>query len=66
MAKNSFPVMSPGRSITSKAVTALVMVALAVIVVRYPTDAAHFVASLLHLAGNVISGFVTFMRQFVH
>jgi hypothetical protein len=63
MARNSLPVMPSGRGALSKIVTVLVGLALLMLVVKYPGDAAHFATGAVHLASNIIGGLVTFFRQ---
>ena len=63
MAKNSLPMMQPGGSgALGKVMWALVVLALAVLVIKFPTDAAAFVQSATAKAGDVIGGLVSFFR----
>ena len=63
MAKNSFPMMQPGGSgALGKAVRVAVLIALIVLVIKFPADAAAFVQSAAATAGDVIGGLVTFFR----
>jgi hypothetical protein len=58
--------MQAGRGVFSKIVTAFVVVALLMLVVKYPSDAAHFATGTFHLANNILGGLVTFFRQVTH
>jgi F0F1-type ATP synthase membrane subunit a len=57
------PVMPTGRGVLSKVVTVMVVLALLMLVVKYPSDAAHFLTGTMRLASNIIGGLVTFFRQ---
>ncbi|SDX91389.1 hypothetical protein SAMN05216215_101753 [Saccharopolyspora shandongensis] len=63
MAKNSFPVMpKAGGGALSKAFWGLVVVALVVLVVKYPNDAAVFVHGMFGVIGDAVGGLVEFFR----
>jgi len=63
MAKNAFPGMKTGMSPLTKLVVVAVVIALGVIVVKYPADAASFVKFVFGHAGDVITGLVSFLRS---
>jgi hypothetical protein len=58
MAKNPYPVMNTGGGLLSKLLGTLVTIAVVVLVIKYPSDAARWVRGL----GTVIDGLVTFLR----
>lgn len=63
MAKNSLPIMpKAGGGTLSKALWTLVVVALVVLVVKYPSDAATFVQNVADLIGGAVEGLVAFFR----
>ena len=65
MAKSpAFPGMKAGMSPLAKLVTVAIVIALGVIVVKYPGDAAAFVKGFFGFAGDVINGLVAFFRAF--
>ncbi|MGI8310474.1 hypothetical protein [Saccharopolyspora hattusasensis] len=64
MAKNSLPMLpKTGGGALSKVVWSLVGVALFVLVVKYPNDAAVFAKGAFGLLGGVVEGLVAFFRQ---
>ncbi|MEU6263901.1 hypothetical protein [Saccharopolyspora shandongensis] len=64
MAKNSFPMMQTGGNGTlGKVIRILVVVALVVLVVKFPADAAAFAKAAFSWAGTAIGGVVTFFRE---
>ena len=62
MAKNAFP-MQTGSGVLSKVIKTLLVVALVVLVVKYPSDAAHWVTAALKLLWSAVEGIVSFLRQ---
>jgi len=58
--------MRTGNGLVSKLIGALVTVAVLMLVIKYPGDAAGWVTGAVHLAGNIISGLVAFFRQLGH
>lgn len=58
MARNTIPGIQTGGGIMSKVVGTLVLIAVVVVVVKYPADAASWVRGL----GTVIDGLVSFIR----
>ncbi|SDY10535.1 hypothetical protein SAMN05216215_10206 [Saccharopolyspora shandongensis] len=64
MAKNSLPMMpKAGGGALSKVLWALVGVALLVLVVKYPNDAATFMRGAFDLVGGAVEGLVEFFRS---
>ena len=63
MSRNSMLPMKTGGGILSKVIGALVALAVLTLVVKYPTEAAHSVGSLMHLAGRFIDGVAAFLRD---
>lgn len=63
MPKNMMPMAPSGRGLLSKVVGTLVLVAVVMLVVKYPADAAHMGLGAWHLLTTVVSGLVTFFRQ---
>lgn len=63
MAKNSLPMLpKTGGGALSKLLWSLVGVALLVLVVKYPNDAAAFAQGAFGLLGGAVEGLVTFFR----
>ena len=62
--RNAFPGVQTGTSPFTKLVVFAVVIALGVIVVKYPGDAGDFVKGFFGFAGDVISGLVLFFRSF--
>ncbi|WP_027941300.1 hypothetical protein [Amycolatopsis taiwanensis] len=58
MAKSPYPVINPGGGPMGKVIIALVLIAIVTLVIKYPSDAAHWVRGL----GSVIDGLVDFFR----
>jgi hypothetical protein len=58
--------MKTGNGLVSKLIGVIVTVALLMLVVKYPGDAAGWVTGAVHLLGNIISGLVAFFRQLGH
>ncbi|WAL65953.1 hypothetical protein ORV05_34735 [Amycolatopsis cynarae] len=58
MAKNPYPVMNTGGGLLPKLLGLLTLIAVVVLVIKYPTDAARWVRGL----GTVIDGLVAFFR----
>lgn len=64
VAKNSVPMMqSSGGGALGKVVRTLVLIALVVLIIKFPADAAAFAKSAADVAGEVIGGLVTFLRS---
>ena len=63
MAKQQFPGLKTGGSVLSKLIGTAVVVALVVLVVRYPGDVASWVKGLGTAAADGIDGLVTFFRE---
>lgn len=64
MAKNSMPVMpKAGGGALAKLMWSLVVIALLVLVVKYPTDAAAIARGGFELIGGTVEGLVSFLRQ---
>lgn len=63
MARNVIPGMKTGGGVMSKVIGAAVVLAILVIVVKHPTDAASFAKTLFSGLGAVIDGFVSFFRS---
>jgi hypothetical protein len=62
MAKSALPAVA-GRGLASKVGTALVLLSIGALVIKYPHDAAHLVVGAWNLASNIISGIVMFLRS---
>ncbi|KAA5836019.1 hypothetical protein F1721_06635 [Saccharopolyspora hirsuta] len=63
MAKNSLPIMpKAGGGALSKVIWLLVGVALLVLVVKYPGDAAAFVNGVFDLLGGAVESLASFFR----
>lgn len=58
MAKSPYPMMKSGGGLLSKVVGTLVLIAVLVVIIKYPADAARWVRGL----GTVIDGLVSFIR----
>jgi hypothetical protein len=63
MAKNVMPGFKTGGGVMSKVIGTAVVLAILVIVVKHPTDAASFAKGLFSGLGAVIDGFVSFFRS---
>jgi hypothetical protein len=62
MAKNMMP-MKSGSSLLSKLVGLIIVSAVLMLIIKYPSDAAGWVTGGAHLFANVVSGLVAFFRQ---
>lgn len=62
MAKNMVP-MPTTKGAGSKILGALVFIALVVIIVEYPGEAARWAKDLVGLAGDAVDGLVSFIRD---
>jgi hypothetical protein len=60
MAKNMLPMTPNGTGIMSKVIAALVVVAILMLVVKHPSDAAHWVVGAWHLLSTVVGGLADF------
>jgi hypothetical protein len=63
MARNSIPGLKTGGGVMSKAIGTAVVLAILVIVVKHPTDAASFAKAVFSGLGTVIDGLVSFFRS---
>jgi hypothetical protein len=63
MAKNVIPGVTTGGGMLSKVIGTAVVLAVLVIVVKHPTDAASFAKALVGGVGAVIDGLVSFFRS---
>lgn len=63
MARNVIPGMKTGGGMMAKTIGVAVVLAILVIVVKHPTDAASFAKTLFSGFGAVIDGFVGFFRS---
>lgn len=64
MSKKQMPIAMPtGGGLGKKVVGILVFLALAVIIVKHPTEAASWATGLISLAEATVEGIVTFIRQ---
>lgn len=61
--KNAIPMPTSSGSVLPKLVGGLVVVALLVIVVKHPSDAADWTRQLFAVAGDAVDGIVSFIRQ---
>ncbi|ONI72704.1 hypothetical protein ALI144C_42580 [Actinosynnema sp. ALI-1.44] len=61
MAKNMLP-MKPGGGIMGKLITAVIGLALIMLVVKYPSDVASWVTGAGHILTGLADGLVTFFR----
>ncbi|MEV0065375.1 hypothetical protein [Amycolatopsis sp. NPDC050768] len=62
MAKNSFPGLKTGSSPLAKLISTVVVLALLVLVVKYPSDAASAVHGAASVGSDAIDGVVSFFR----
>lgn len=63
MARNVIPGLKTGGGVLSKVIGTAVVLAILVIVVKHPTDAASFAKTLFSVLGAIIDGFVNFFRS---
>ncbi|HYQ66176.1 hypothetical protein [Actinophytocola sp.] len=63
MAKQTFPQLKQGGGILRKVIGSALLVAVLVLVVRYPADAASGVKAAWAAAGSLVDGLVTFLRS---
>lgn len=63
MARNVIPGLKTGGGVMSKVIGTAVVLAILVIVVKHPTDAATFAKTIFGFLGTVIDGFVSFFRS---
>ncbi|QWF79768.1 hypothetical protein [Amycolatopsis sp. CA-230715] len=62
MAKNTIPGLKTGGGLLAKLIGAAVVIALLVLVVKYPGDAAGFAKGLGGMVSDAIGGIVRFFR----
>jgi len=62
VAKNVIPGLKTGGGVMSKVIGTAVMLAILVIVIKHPTDAASFAKAFFSGFGAVVDGFVGFFR----
>lgn len=62
MSRNMMP-MKTGSGIMSKLIGILIGLAVLMLVIKYPGDAASWVTGAAHLLTNIVSGLVAFFRQ---
>jgi hypothetical protein len=63
MARNLIPGLKTGGGLMSKVIGTAVVLAILVMVVRHPTDAASFAKSIFSVLGAIIDGLVSFFRS---
>lgn len=63
MAKNTIPVPTGSSGVLPKLIGTLVVIALLVIVVQHPGEAASWTKALFSGLGAVVDGIVSFIRQ---
>jgi hypothetical protein len=63
MARNVIPGVQTGGGVLSKVIGTAVVLAILVIVVKHPAEAASFAKALFAGAGAVIDGFASFLRS---
>jgi hypothetical protein len=63
MARNVIPGMKTGGGMMSKVIGTAVVLAILVIVVKHPSDAANFAKTVFSGLGAVIDGLVSFLRS---
>ncbi|GAA4613049.1 hypothetical protein [Saccharopolyspora hordei] len=63
MAKNSFPMMQSSSGVLSKVVKVVLGLALVLLVVNYPSDAATWVKDALSWLGTAAHGVASFLRE---
>lgn len=64
MAKQALPGIKTGSGLLPKVIWTLVALALLVVVVKYPGDAAAWVTDIVGFVGDVIDGLASFFRRF--
>jgi hypothetical protein len=62
MSKNMTPIKA-GSGILSKLIGILIGLAVVMLIIKYPGDAAGWVTGGAHLLTNIVSGLVAFFRQ---
>jgi hypothetical protein len=65
MARNAIPGLKTGGGILPKMIGTVVVITILVIVVKHPSDAAHFVKTVFSGLGAVIDGVVSFFRALI-
>jgi len=65
MARNAIPGLKTGGGILSKMIGTVVVLAILVIVVKHPGDAANFVKTVFGGLGAVVDGVVGFFRALI-
>ena len=66
MAKNTIPGFKTGGGVLSKLIGTAIVIALVVLVVKYPGDAAIWAKTLVGVISDSIDGLVTFFRSLGH
>lgn len=61
--KNSMMPVPTGSSVLPKLIGSAIALALLVVVVRHPSDAADLFKGLIGFAGSIVDGIATFIRQ---
>lgn len=65
MARNVIPGLKTGGGMLSKVIGTAVVLAILVMVVKHPTDAASFAKTIFSGLGAVIDGLVSFFRSLI-
>jgi hypothetical protein len=65
MSKNTIPGLKTGGGILSKVIGTVVVLAILVMVVKYPSDAASLVKTIFAGLGTLIDGLVGFFRALI-
>ncbi|QRP47234.1 hypothetical protein [Amycolatopsis sp. FDAARGOS 1241] len=62
-ASSMIPMPTSGGSVLPKLIGGAVLLALLVVVVKHPADAAHWAKAVIDAGGEVIDGLASFLRQ---
>ncbi|MCO1581232.1 hypothetical protein M8C13_36330 [Crossiella sp. SN42] len=65
MARNSFPGMKTGGGLLPKLIGLLVLIAVGVLIVRYPGDSAGWVSGVFSGGRDVVDGIAVFLRKLI-